>query len=58
MSWLLNRAMLAIFLTLVGAGVGAVVGDMVDARQLGPAIGAAMAVADLGDWSTACARCT
>ena len=45
MSWLLNRAMLAIVLTLVGAGFGAIVGDLVDARQLGPAIGAAIAVA-------------
>ena len=45
MSWLLNRAMLAIVLTLVGAGIGAIVGDLVDARQLGPAVGAAIAVA-------------
>ena len=45
MSWLLNRAMLAIFLTLVGAGAGAVVGNLVHARQLGPAIGAAGAIA-------------
>ena len=45
MSWLLNRALLTMFLTLVGAGVGAIVGDMVDARQLGPVIGAAVAVA-------------
>jgi len=44
-SWLLNRAMLAIFLTLAGAGIGAVVGNLVDARQLGPAIGAAGAIA-------------
>jgi len=44
-SWLLNRAMLVIALTLVGAGVGAIVGDLVNARQLGPAIGAAIAVA-------------
>jgi len=44
-SWLLNRALLAIVLTLVGATVGAIVGDLVDARQLGPAIGAAIAVA-------------
>ena len=45
MSWLLNRAMLTIFVTLVGAGIGAIVGDLVDARQLGPSIGAAIAVA-------------
>ena len=45
MSWLLNRAMLTIFVTLLGAGVGAIVGDLVDARQLGPAVGAAIAVA-------------
>ena len=45
MSWLLNRAMLVIVLTLLGAGLGAVVGDMLDARQLSPAIGAAVAVA-------------
>jgi two-component system, OmpR family, phosphate regulon sensor histidine kinase PhoR len=44
-SWLLNRAVLAIFLTLVGAGIGAIVGNLVDARQLGPAVGAAAAVA-------------
>jgi two-component system phosphate regulon sensor histidine kinase PhoR len=44
-SWLLNRAMLAIFLTLAGAGIGAIVGGLVDARQLGPAVGAAVAVA-------------
>ena len=43
MSWLLNRAMLTILFTLVGAWVGAIVGDFVDARQLGPAIGAALA---------------
>ena len=45
MSWLLNRAMLAIFLTLAGAGIGAIVGSFVDARQLGPIVGAAVAVA-------------
>ena len=45
MSWLLNRALLAIVLTLVGAWIGAVVGNAVDARQLGPAIGAAVAIA-------------
>ena len=44
MSWLLNRAMLTIFVTLVGAGIGAIVGSFVDARQLGPALGAAVAV--------------
>jgi two-component system phosphate regulon sensor histidine kinase PhoR len=43
-SWLLNRAMLAIVLTLVGAGVGAIVGDLLGTRQLGPAVGAAVAV--------------
>jgi len=43
-SWLLNRAMLTIFVTLVGAGIGVIVGDLVDARQLGPALGAAIAV--------------
>jgi two-component system phosphate regulon sensor histidine kinase PhoR len=36
--------MLTIFVTLVGAGIGAIVGDLVDARQLGPALGAATAV--------------
>ena len=45
MSWLLNRAALTIFLTIVGAGIGAIVGDMVDARHLGPILGAAIAVA-------------
>jgi two-component system phosphate regulon sensor histidine kinase PhoR len=44
-SWLLNRAMLIILLTLVGAGAGAIVGDLVGARQLGPVLGAAIAVA-------------
>jgi two-component system phosphate regulon sensor histidine kinase PhoR len=44
-SWLLNRAMLAIVLTLLGAGLGAIVGNLADAPQLGPAIGAAIAVA-------------
>ena len=44
MSWLLNRAMLTILLALVGAGVGALMGNLVDARQLGPAVGAAIAV--------------
>jgi two-component system phosphate regulon sensor histidine kinase PhoR len=37
--------MLTILLTLLGAGIGAIVGDLVDARQLGPALGAAVAVA-------------
>ena len=37
--------MLTIMLTLVGAGIGVVIGDLVDARQLGPSLGAAIAVA-------------
>ena len=45
MSWLLNRAALTIFLTIVGAGIGAIVGDMAGARHLGPVLGAAIAVA-------------
>jgi two-component system phosphate regulon sensor histidine kinase PhoR len=44
-SWLLNRAMLTMFFTLAGAGIGAIVGNLVDAPQLGPSIGAAIAVA-------------
>ncbi len=44
MSWLLNRAALAIFVTLLGAGIGAIVGALVDARQLGPTLGAVIAV--------------
>jgi len=43
-SWLLNRAALAIFVTLLGAGIGAIVGALVDARQLGPTLGAVIAV--------------
>ena len=45
MSWLFNRALLIVLATLAGAGIGAVVGGLVDARQLGPAIGAALAAA-------------
>jgi len=44
-SWLLKRATLAIVLTLFGAGLGELVGGLMDAPRLGPAIGSAIAVA-------------
>jgi two-component system, OmpR family, phosphate regulon sensor histidine kinase PhoR len=44
-SWLFNRALLIVLATLAGAWVGAVVGGLVDARALGPPIGAALAAA-------------
>ena len=43
MSWLLNRAMLAILVTLAGAGIGAIIGGRLGAHELGPAIGGAIA---------------
>ncbi|HEY9022657.1 MAG TPA: phosphate regulon sensor protein PhoR [Burkholderiaceae bacterium] len=45
MSWLLNRALLAIVIALAGAGLGAVVGNLLGAPQLGPAVGASVAIA-------------
>ena len=44
MSWLLNRATLAILGTLIGAAFGAVVGGLLNLSVLGPAIGAALAI--------------
>jgi two-component system phosphate regulon sensor histidine kinase PhoR len=43
-SWLLNRALLTVLITLAGAALGAVVGNPVDAPGLGPSIGAAVGV--------------
>ncbi len=45
MGWLLTRALIYVVLALLGAGVGAMVGDLVDAHRIGPAAGAAVAVA-------------
>ena len=44
MSWLLNRATLAILGTLIGAALGAIVGGLVNLPVLGPAVGAAVAI--------------
>lgn len=44
MGWLLNRVLWVFILSLAGAGVGAVVGDLIGARQLGVAAGAVGAV--------------
>ena len=45
MSWLFNRALLTILVTLAGAGLGALVGNLVGAPGIGPSFGAALAVA-------------
>ena len=44
MPWLLTRALLYVTFVLAGAGVGTIIGDIVGAPQLGPTVGAAIAV--------------